>query len=246
MKPNIFRPSSSARLGRVLFVTGTDTGAGKTLLTSLLLCHLRRDGRRTLALKPFCSGSRGDVTSLRALQDGELSVEDINPWFFPEPVAPLVSARRHRRRVPLEAVAAHIESFRNRCDLLLVEGAGGLLAPLGEGYSVLDLIGRLRGEVVVVARNRLGVLNHTLLTVRALQDAGRAAPRSRPSVPRAVVLMGRRGVDASGASNGPLLAELLAPVPVIEFPWLGAACHSAAAIRRHATAHRRRLARLLE
>jgi dethiobiotin synthase len=233
----------------VIFITGTSTGVGKTVLTALLLCHLRRTGCNALALKPFCSGSRGDVRLLQTLQDGALSAEEINPWFFPEPVAPLVSARKHRRHIPLEQVVAHIKQMKRRCDCLLVEGAGGLLVPLGEGYSILDLIRGLQCEVLIVARNQLGILNHTLLTVRALQHrlphASRLPPHASGGTPAAVALMGSRRADASCSTNSPILAELLGQVPVIDLPYLGPRCRRAAVLRDHAAKLRRQLARLI-
>jgi dethiobiotin synthetase len=231
--------------GRVILITGTDTGAGKTVLTSLLLCHLRGTGCRALALKPFCSGDCGDVQLLRACQDRELSADEINPWFFPEPVAPLVSARKHRRRVRLEKVAEHIESFRKYCDYLLVEGAGGLLVPLGEGYTVLDLIQRLQCEVLIAAQNRLGILNHTLLTIRVLQGAGHAPERPPGWLRAKVALMdGRRG-DASSSTNRRILAELIAPVPLIGLPYLGPGCRRVESIRAQAAKLCGTLARLV-
>src|SRR5581483_3100804 len=87
------------RAGRILFITGTDTGVGKTLLTAMLLHHLRVAGRRTLAMKPFCSGGRDDVELLHALQDGELTADEINPFYFSEPTAPLVALRRRHRDI---------------------------------------------------------------------------------------------------------------------------------------------------
>ena len=81
------------RCPRIIFITGTDTGVGKTLLTGLLLHHLRQSGCHALAMKPFCSGSRADAEFLHAVQDGELTLDEINPFFFAEPLAPLVAAR---------------------------------------------------------------------------------------------------------------------------------------------------------
>src|SRR5258705_5215735 len=182
---------------RIIFITGTDTGVGKTLLTGLLLAHLRLTEVRALAIKPFCSGGTADIVILHALQDGELTREEISPFYFREPLAPLVAARKQRRRIGLKEVLRHvhrvasslasspiqqstnplIHSFRSPAlhhsttPVLLIEGSGGLLVPLGEGYTVLDLILNLDCEVVVVSRNRLGTINHTLLTVQALQNA---------------------------------------------------------------------------
>src|SRR5579859_28442 len=86
---------------RIIFVTGTDTGVGKTVLMGLLLAHLRRRGAAAFALKPFCSGSRRDVQLLHALQNRELQAGEINPFYFPEPVAPVASARQPGRGVQL-------------------------------------------------------------------------------------------------------------------------------------------------
>src|SRR4051794_429843 len=102
------------RRGRILFVTGTDTGVGKTVFTGLLLHHLRTTGRHALAMKPFCSGGRADVKLLRALQDAELSEDEINPFYFPEPVAPLVSLRQRHRTVPLAEVVRRIKEIAAR------------------------------------------------------------------------------------------------------------------------------------
>src|SRR3954447_582296 len=160
---------------RILFVTGTDTGVGKTTLTALLLAHLRQTGAHALAMKPFCSGTAdgwGDVELLGAIQEGELKAREINPFFFPEPLAPLVAARKHGKLIRKEAVIKRINEVANRCECLLIEGAGGLLAPLGEGYNALDLIQELKCRSIVVAGNRLGTLNHTLLTVNMFK-AGR-------------------------------------------------------------------------
>src|SRR5258708_17263219 len=149
---------------KILFITGTDTGVGKTLLTAVLLCYLRGRGARALALKPFCSGGRADAELLHRLQEGDLSLDEVNPFYFFEPVAPLVSVRRHNNHVPIVGVAQHIRSIASRLasgdplqssnlknkrpkqtaeNYLLIEGSGGLLVPLGEGYTVLDLITRL-------------------------------------------------------------------------------------------------------
>jgi dethiobiotin synthetase len=210
------QPRTRSRAARIIFVTGTDTGVGKTILTGLLVHHLRSVGCHALAMKPFCSGGRADVQLLRAMQDAELSEDEINPFYFAEPVAPLVSARKHKhkRAITLIEVVRRIKEMAARCECLLVEGSGGLLVPLGERYLVSDLIQQLDCEVIVASRNQLGTINHTLLTVVALKNLG---------VKRlAVALMDVNKMDdtdASCATNERILAELLAPTPVfgIEF-----------------------------
>jgi dethiobiotin synthetase len=198
---------------RIIFVTGTDTGVGKTIFTGLLLHHLRITGVHALAMKPFCSGGRADVRLLRAMQDGELSEDEINPFYFPEPIAPLVSARQHKRAISLVEVVRRIKKIAARCECLLVEGSGGLLVPLGEGFLVAHLIQRLDCEVVVVSRNRLGTINHTLLTVNALKDLG---------VKKLVVALMETGKkDASVETNGRILGELLGSIRLFCFEFLG-------------------------
>ena len=201
------------RSGKIIFVTGTDTGVGKTIFTGLLVHHLRANGVHALAMKPFCSGGRADVRLLRAMQDAALTEEEINPFYFPEPIAPLISARQRKRRIPLGEVVQRIKKIAARCECLLIEGSGGLLVPLGEKYLVSDLIERLGCEVIVVARNQLGTINHTLLTVNALKRFGVKNI--------AVVLMGTRKKDASVEKNGEVLREFLKGMKVEELGFLG-------------------------
>jgi dethiobiotin synthetase len=234
------RPVNHANGPRITFITGTDTGVGKTLLTALLLCHLRRTGRRALALKPFCSGTRADARLLHLLQNRELSLAELNPFFFPEAVAPMVAARKQRRSIRLEAVLDEIHRVASSLspgDHLLIEGSGGLLVPLGPGYTVLDLVLALSCEVVVVARNRLGTINHSLLTVGALQRAGVKGLK--------LVLMGCGKPDSSARSNPKLLSELLAPVPVQGVPFLPSKARTAAALKPSAGRLQRALAALV-
>lgn len=228
---------NTAARSRVVFVTGTDTGVGKTLLTGLLLHHLRRRGCQALAMKPFCSGDRGDARLLYAVQDGELTLDEINPFFFPEPLAPWVAARRHRRSVRLRDVLRRIADVASRCQCLLIEGSGGLLVPLGEGYSVADLVAKLGCEVLVVSANRLGTINHTLLTVQSLQHLGIKGLR--------VIMMAGPRADASSASNPSSLAALLGPVPVLPLGYLGRNLMRAGAVKATEKKCKKTLARIL-
>ena len=241
-----------AKRTSIIFITATDTGVGKTVLTALLLTHLRELGCKALAIKPFCSGGRDDASLLCAAQDNTLTLEEINPFFFPEPVAPMVSARLHRRSVPIKLVINHIRKTARLCETLLIEGSGGLLVPLGEDYTVLDLIIRLRCDVIILARNKLGTINHTLLTALALRNAGFFASRFTFQVSRSscrsalkVVLMNPRRKDLSSTSNARILAELLAPVPLLALPFLGATCRTPAGVRKAAKISKHILARIL-
>jgi dethiobiotin synthetase len=195
------------------FITGTDTGVGKTVLTALLARHLRERGVSVAALKPICSGGRDDARSLRAAMNGALTPDEINPWHFRAPLAPLPAARRERRRVGLAGVLAHVRAMQRRFDVLLVEGAGGLLSPLGENFDSRDLIAALRATPIVVCPNRLGAVNQVLLTLAAL-------PRSASCRAR-VVLMSPSKPDASTSTNVSLLAEFLDAKRIFELSWQG-------------------------
>jgi dethiobiotin synthetase len=158
-------------MSKIVFITGTDTGVGKTVLTALLLRYLRDKGVNALAMKPFCSGGREDAELLHALQGDEVTLDEVNPFYFSQPVSPWVAAKK-TGQVPLKAALKKIAELKNRCDVLLIEGSGGVIVPLGDGYVVLDLIRALKCSVLVASRNRLGTINHTLLTVNGLQHAG--------------------------------------------------------------------------
>lgn len=202
------------RVTRIIFVTGTDTGVGKTVFAVSLLHALRSAGVRALGMKPFCSGTREDVEMLQAAQSGELSAEEVNPFYYREAVAPLVAQRqRHGQKVLLKDVLGKIRALQKRCDALVVEGSGGLLVPLGEGFTVADVIRSLKCEIVIVSRNKLGTINHTLLTARAVE---KLHPRKVT-----VVLMEQGERDASSKTNFEILREWVRPVEVIRFPFLG-------------------------
>ena len=195
------------------FITGTDTGVGKTVLTSLLTRFLRAGGVPAAALKPICSGGRADARALHAAMNGALSLDEINPWHFRAAVAPALAAPREKKTVTLAQVVARIRSAQKKFAVVLVEGAGGLLSPLGENFDSRDLIAALRATPVIVAPNRLGVVNHLLLTLEAL-------PRNRRAQAK-VVLMAPPKPDAATASNLKLLAQFFPAVKIFPLLWLG-------------------------
>ena len=197
----------------IYFITGTDTGAGKTVLTSLLARFLSDRNANVAALKPLCSGGREDARALQAALEGTLSLDEINPWHFRTAVAPALAARREGSSVTLKAVLAHLRRIRGAFDVTLVEGAGGLLSPLGQDFNSRDLLVALRARPLIVAPNRLGVVNHLLLTLEALPKKSRAGAR--------VVLMTPARPDVATASNARLLAPFFPPEKVHTLPWLG-------------------------
>jgi dethiobiotin synthetase len=198
---------------QTFFITGTDTGVGKTVLTALLARFLRERGIHAAALKPICSGGRDDARALRAAMKGALTSDEINPWHFRAPIAPLPAARRERKQVKLADVLAHVRTVQKHFDAVLVEGAGGLLSPLGGNFDSRDLIAALRATPILVCPNRLGAVNQVLLTLAAL-------PRSASCRAR-VVLMSPSKPDASTNTNVGLLVELFDAKRIFELPWLG-------------------------
>jgi dethiobiotin synthetase len=152
-----------------------------------------------------------DVEMLSVLQDRELTARQLNPYYFSEPIAPLAAARKRRRIIKIDAVLEQIRTISERCDWLLVEGAGGLLTPLGENFSAREIIVELKCRVICVAANRLGTINHTLLTVNAIQPAVKER--------LTVALMGVRDRDASVDANARILSELTPPGKVFEIPY---------------------------
>jgi dethiobiotin synthetase len=227
-----FGPRNQCAVNKILFVTGTGTGVGKTVLTALLLAHLRGQGRDALAMKPFCSGGRRDARLLHRLQNGRLTIDDVDPFYYDKPVAPAAAPRR----VPFRVALARIRALADRCEVLLIEGAGGLLAPLGDDYTARDIVAALPCGILVASRNRLGTINHALLTVEALQDVAKES--------LAVVLMGVERPDPSASSNAKMLRQRLASAAVFSIPYLGNRAATAGAVKKNAIFLKKELARI--
>ena len=196
----------------MFFVTGTDTGVGKTMLTGLLTRYLRNTGFRAVALKPICSGGRADARRLRAAANQALTLDEINPWHFRAALAPLVGARQAKRLLRPGRVLAHVRGMRKRFQLVLVEGAGGLLSPLGEDFCARDLIRALEATPIVVCPNRLGAINQVLLVLAALPPG--LSRRAQ------VALVSPARTGAASRSNARILAEKLGRRRVHVLPWL--------------------------
>ncbi|MGI8967142.1 MAG: dethiobiotin synthase [Limisphaerales bacterium] len=221
---------------KIIFITGTDTGVGKTLLTALLLRHLRRQKIHALALKPFCSGPRDDVHLLQSLQNGELSQEEMNAFYFSEPLAPL-AAKKSGQKISEKIVLNKISAIKKRCDLLLIEGSGGIMVPLTEHFLVANLIQKLACEVVLVARNKLGTINHTLLSLKALQTFGIKKVT--------IVLMGTESPDTSIYSNPKMIEKFAGSQPVFPLPFFGKKSSRKKAVKKIEKKIKKTLAQIL-
>lgn len=153
------------------FITGTDTCVGKTYVTKLLVESLRAEGKYAVGFKPISCGDRDDATILAAAS-GNLAIDEVNPLHFSSGVAPHVAALLENKTIyPAEIIASY-QAISEKYDPVIVEGAGGWEVPITESYFVSDLAKDLNLPVILVAANRLGALNHILLTLAAIQAKG--------------------------------------------------------------------------
>lgn len=204
-----------------LFVTGTDTGVGKTLITAGLAYALRVLEIDTGVMKPVetgCPTRAGrlrplDALTLREAAESRDALDLINPYRFHEPLAPMVAAERSRRRIDVGRLEERFARLADRHSVVLVEGAGGLLVPITEETSFLDLAVRLQLPLLIVIGSRLGALNHARLTVGA-------ALHARVPVAGAILNRPRAEYSPDRTTNLSALRQLL-PVPLLgEIPHL--------------------------
>lgn len=158
-----------------LLVTGTDTGIGKTVVTAAIAAALAARGLRVAVAKPAetgCAPDPEDALALRAAAGDPSSIAAICPWTLPEPLAPALAAERAGVRIDVEGLVDDLRERTAASDVLLIEGAGGLLVPLRDTTTFADLAARLPARVVVVVGSRLGAINHALLTLEVLERRG--------------------------------------------------------------------------
>jgi dethiobiotin synthetase len=162
------------------FITGTDTGVGKTLITGAIAHLLAEQGLRVGVFKPVASGCRPtpgglvstDAEFLLDCAQADWPLDIISPVTFEIPAAPITCRRLENRPLDYDAIARAYRFLCERSDAVLVEGIGGALVPLTETETVLDLAAEFDLPTLIVARPRLGTINHTLLTIKAVRDAG--------------------------------------------------------------------------
>lgn len=192
-----------------LFITGIDTDAGKTYVSTLLVRALRRAGFDTAPMKPFCCGDRRDAEALFDACDGAVPLDEINPVWYESPAAPYTAARVEKRPADVPLVLETFRRLRARYRSLLVEGVGGWMVPISRDYFVADMTADMGLPVAVVVRNRLGALNHALLTVRDIERRG---------LPFAGIIFNRAEAenDIAAATNRELLEDLLGRPVLLE------------------------------
>jgi dethiobiotin synthetase len=158
------------------FITGTDTGVGKTLVSCALLHAFAAQGKRVVGFKPVAAGCddndhNEDALRLRAASNVHATYGQINPYCLPRPIAPHLSARHAGIRIDFSRIFASFSELESQSDEVVVEGVGGFCVPLNEKQDSVDLAKQLDIPVILVVGMRLGCLNHALLTLRVIAEA---------------------------------------------------------------------------
>jgi dethiobiotin synthetase len=162
-------------MGHGIFITGTDTGVGKTLVATALAVALKKAGHTVGVMKPIETGVsasnavQSDAARLRAVIDSEEQLGAVCPYRFALPLAPLAAARAERQTINPETIRKVYRLLAERYDCTVVEGVGGVSVPITPDIDVMDLIARLKLPAVVIGRSGLGGINHARLTIEALR-----------------------------------------------------------------------------
>ncbi|PSJ18050.1 dethiobiotin synthase [Nitrosomonas supralitoralis] len=158
------------------FVTGTDTGIGKTTVSCALLHTFAAQGKKVVGMKPIAAGSENgkwlDVERLLAASNISVTHQQINPYAFDPPISPHIAAQQAGTEIDLALIHQAYQELKNKADIVIVEGAGGFLVPINQSQNGSDLAQALNLPVILVVGMRLGCLNHALLTVQAIRAAG--------------------------------------------------------------------------
>ncbi|HYV96510.1 MAG TPA: dethiobiotin synthase [Gemmatimonadaceae bacterium] len=197
-----------------LAITGTDTGVGKTVVACAIASALRARAISVGVFKPvetgITSANTGDGAALRNAAGNADDLSLVRPYAFTLPVAPLAASRAEGRDIELGVLDRAIGTLRARHRALIVEGAGGLFVPVLNDTTYADLFARWKLPVLIVAADRLGVINHTILTVRAARASGLEVA--------AIVLNESAPADESRDTNAALISESAGAVPLLRFP----------------------------
>lgn len=202
-----------------IFIAGTDTDVGKTYMTAGIAGALKKRGMDVGVYKPMMSGVKredphSDAALLKRLSGDVNTLEQINPYQFDESVTAYVAAKRSGRNITLEEVTAAFKRIEPTHVFYLVEGAGGLMAPLGKDYHNGHIAREINYPVVIIARPGLGTVNHTLLTIEKARSMGLSI--------LGVILNGYRpGESTLAEETNPGLIETFSGVPILgKMPWL--------------------------
>jgi dethiobiotin synthetase len=190
-----------------LFLTGTDAGVGKTHTAVELLRAARAIGLHCAGMKPICCGDRNDAERLLAASSEGLTIDELNPVWLKTPAAPLSASLIEQVAIEEQRLVDALHELEERFDFVLVEGVGGWLVPIRRDFFVSDLAAQMKLPVLIVTQNRIGCLNHTMLTVRSIVEHG--------LVCAGVVLNEAAAVtDIASTTNADILRQML-DVPIL-------------------------------
>lgn len=162
------------------FITGTDTSVGKTWCSVALMHYFKNQGKSVAAMKPVASGAswingrlvNEDALLLQQHASKNVSYDIVNPYTFEMPVSPHIAAEKAGESIDFERIIANLAILQKSCEIVIIEGVGGWLVPLGPKLGMADLVMRLGFPVIVVVAIRLGCINHARLTLSSLHAAG--------------------------------------------------------------------------
>lgn len=152
------------------FITGTDTGIGKSVITAGICRILRSKCYDIGVMKPISTGGRDDAIFLKKQLGLNTSLDLINPFYFRHPIAPLFAAQLEHKTIHIPKILSDYHTLKKSHQGVIVEGAGGLLVPLKQNYLMADLIRDMKLPLIIVARPTLGTINHTLLTINSARE----------------------------------------------------------------------------
>lgn len=167
-------------MSKGVFITGTDTGVGKTLVAAALLHAWAQRGKRVLGMKPVASGAEqqggelrnADAVLLWALSNVPARYDEVNPYVYAPQVAPHIAAAATSREIDVDRIRNTFRELSDRCERIVVEGVGGWYVPLSQTRTMADVARDMALPVVMVVSIRLGCLNHALLTQQAIESSG--------------------------------------------------------------------------
>ena len=202
-----------------VFVTSSGTGIGKTFVTLRLIAELKASGRSVRALKPVASGfdptsladsDTGALLRAQALEPTAANLDAVSPWRFAAPLSPDMAAARERRSIPFDALVAHCRESSRSSGTTLIEGVGGVMAPLDAQHTVLDWIVALAEPTLLVVGSYLGTLSHGLTAATALRDRGVQL--------LALIVSESAEQPVPAAETAATFARFLGPAPVLVLP----------------------------